>query len=202
VGLGQYEKLIRNNLDEAFQRSLENLSKAIPARTSSLGLHFKAFGEECIITPDRVILSDQTEQGPRGLIISLYAKHVGPEPCQIHPFRAYKDHPGSMPYHGAFRANSEIVLVPHVEKIHEKKEIILSNLNGRIERELETGDFAFVLLPLPKIALGYVFYLPDDEFPASVTCLISANASSFIPLDGLADVAEYCSKKIIQILKD
>ena len=32
-----------------------------------------------------------------------------------------------------------------------------------------------------------------------VTCLFSANALSFIPLDGLADVAEHTSNKIIQV---
>ena len=41
----------------------------------------------------------------------------------------------------------------------------------------------------------------DEEFPASVTCLFSANALSFIPLDGLADVAEYTSNKIIQAIR-
>jgi hypothetical protein len=34
-----------------------------------------------------------------------------------------------------------------------------------------------------------------------VTCLFSANALSFIPLDGLADVAEYTSNKIIQVIR-
>ena len=36
---------------------------------------------------------------------------------------------------------------------------------------------------------------------AIVTCLFSANALSFIPLDGLADVAEYTSDKIIQVIR-
>ena len=43
--------------------------------------------------------------------------------------------------------------------------------------------------------------IKDEEFPASVTCLFSQNALSFMPLDGLADVAEYTSKAIIQLLK-
>jgi hypothetical protein len=54
---------------------------------------------------------------------------------------------------------------------------------------------------LPKVALCYIFYLPDEEFPASVTCLFSQNALSFMPLDGLADVAEYTSKVIIQLIR-
>ena len=55
-----------------------------------------------------------------------------------------------------------------------------------------------------KIIEDYLFRiyadLPDEEFPASVTCLFSANALSFMPLDGLADVAEYTSKEIIRLI--
>jgi len=43
---------------------------------------------------------------------------------------------------------------------------------------------------------GYIFYEPDDDFAASVICLYSNNALLFLPVDGLADVGEYCSKKI------
>lgn len=40
----------------------------------------------------------------------------------------------------------------------------------------------------------------DEEFPASVTCLYSNNARMFLPIDGLADVGEYCSKILELIL--
>lgn len=62
------------------------------------------------------------------------------------------------------------------------------------------GDFFFLLFPLPKIALCYIFYFPDEDFPPSVTCLFSFNAPRFMPLDGLADVAEYTTKGIIELL--
>lgn len=38
------------------------------------------------------------------------------------------------------------------------------------------------------------------DFSASATCLFSNNAYNFLPLDALADVGEYTSRKIIQIL--
>jgi len=53
---------------------------------------------------------------------------------------------------------------------------------------------------LPKIALLLIFYLPDEDFPASATCLFSSNARSFMPLDGLADVAEYTSNALIGLV--
>ncbi|MCP3941125.1 MAG: DUF3786 domain-containing protein [Desulfobacteraceae bacterium] len=48
--------------------------------------------------------------------------------------------------------------------------------------------------------MEFLFYLKclgyfdaDDDFPASATCLYSNNARLFLPMDGLADVGEYCS---------
>ena len=53
------------------------------------------------------------------------------------------------------------------------------------------------LNPLPKIALCYHFYLPDEDFPANVTCLYANNADRFLPTDALADVGEYMSRALI-----
>ncbi|MDP2971503.1 MAG: DUF3786 domain-containing protein, partial [Deltaproteobacteria bacterium] len=63
-------------------------------------------------------------------------------------------------------------------------------------------DFSFTLYPLPRVALCYVFNLPDEEFPASVTCLFASNADRFLPVAGLADTAEYTAKKIIQLVTE
>ena len=54
--------------------------------------------------------------------------------------------------------------------------------------------------PLPKIALCYIFYEADDDFPALVTCLFSNNVNQFLPVDGLADVGEYISRKILNLI--
>ncbi|OQY45176.1 MAG: hypothetical protein B6240_09180 [Desulfobacteraceae bacterium 4572_87] len=122
-------------------------------------------------------------------------------PCgtniQIEPLKAFKDFPGSMPYHGAFSANSERVLIPHVNKIREKQAEIISAFDGEA---IKSGDFSMLLYPFPKIAVCAIFYLEDEEFPPSATCLFSSNALDFMPLDGLADVAEYTSGTIIRMV--
>jgi hypothetical protein len=102
-----------------------------------------------------------------------------------------------MPYQGAFSANSERVLIPHVQRIKEKAGTIKGAFGGA---DGVMGDLSLILHPLPKIALSYIFYLADEEFPAAATILFSANALSFMPLDGLADVAEYTSKEIIHLV--
>ena len=196
-----YGKIIKDNLARINADRTEELEKALPADRKGNVFLFRAFGQDCSLGPDKIVLDGKRETGPKGLLVSLYASHLNHEPIQLEPFKAFKDLPGSMPYHGAFSVNSEQVLVPHVTQIKTGQEIVLGVFSGEMGPEGVAGDFSYVLYPLPKIALFYIFYLPDEEFPASATCLFSHNALSFMPLDGLADVAEYTSKAIIQLLK-
>jgi len=195
-----HEKTIRENLQKLYDHLPEDLEKSLPALRKGETFSFTAFGEECAIEPERITFSGEADYGPRGLLLSLYATYATPETLKLEPFKAFKDFPGSMPYHGAFHANSERVLVPRVGPIQESRDLILRLFRGVADAAGPAGDFSLLLYPLPKIALCYIFYLPDEDFPASVTCLLSANAHSFMPLDGLADVAEYTSKKIMLIL--
>ena len=198
-----YEKIIREYLSGFYaQLPCKGVETWLGAESKGDGFGFRAFGEDCLIGPDNIILSGEPVADPRGLLISLYAVHAGPDQIQIEPFKAFKDFPGSMPYWSAFSANSERILVPHVPSIREKQENIITIFDGRDGPPGSGGDFSFILFPLPKIALCYIFYLPDDEFPSSATCLFSANALSFMPLDGLADVAEYTSREIIRIIRE
>jgi hypothetical protein len=195
-----YERLIRENLALAYKEGEERLAQTLPARQGAGRLVFRAFGEECSLAPDAIAFSGKTDPGPRGLVVSLYAAHSKPGSVILEPFKAFRDLPGSMPYQGAFTVNSERVLVPHVLKIKEAAEPILQSFSGETNPAGAAGDFSLLLYPLPKIALQFVLYLPDEEFPASATCLFSSNALSFMPLDGLADVAEYTSKALIHLV--
>jgi hypothetical protein len=194
-----YEDLIEQNLRLFYQQRGTSAAPHAGARVQGDSLLFRAFGEECRIDPGGIALSGNRVTGPIGVVISLYLLHARDEPLEIMPFLAFKDFPGSMPYHGAFHANSEMPLVPHVPGIRRNEARIRTAFQGEDPPEGLGGDFSFVLLPLPKIALCYIFYLADDDFPASVTCLFSSNAVSFLPLDGLADTAEYTARRIIHI---
>ena len=195
-----YGKLIKENLSRLFSQLPDDLEDLLGGERRNDHFCFRTFGEECCIRSDGITLSNKPVEDPRGLLVSLYALNANPEPIQLEPLKSFKDLPGSMPYQGAFRVNSEQVLVPHVLLIRGKQKCITEVFGGQGGDQGAGGDFGFVLYPLPKIALCYIFYLPDDEFPASATCLFSANALSFMPLDGLADVAEYTSREILRLI--
>lgn len=195
-----YRAIISRNLERLFSSPPSNLASMLGGDERGSGIVFKAFGKECCLSKENILLGDEPEWGPRGVIISLYSLGAHNDPLVLEPLKAFREFPGSMPYQGAFSVNSEKVLIRHVPRIKKLAQAILDSFSGHEPPPDTGGDFSFVLYPLPKIALVYIFYMPDEEFPASVSCLFSANALSFMPLDGLADVAEYTSKGILEII--
>ncbi|MCX5891745.1 MAG: DUF3786 domain-containing protein, partial [Deltaproteobacteria bacterium] len=180
---------IRNDyLAQAWGRSRAELAAGLPAASDHDGLHFRAFGEDCTLTPADILLAGNSATGPEGLLIAMYAAGVPDSPVQLQPLQAFKEMPDSMPYQAAFAANAEQILVPHVAKIHARRDRLASVFSGQLNPDALSGDFSFTLWPLPRIPLYYIFNLSDEEFPASVTCLFAANAGLFMPLAGLADV--------------
>lgn len=195
-----YLRIQQEYLQKAWSRPLEDLELGLPAVRQEGCFHFRAFGETCLLCAETILLDGERTSGPEGLLIAMYASYVGAEPVQVHPLQSFKELPGSMPYQAAFSANSERVLMPHVPAIESSQEKIIPAFSGHQNIDAVSGDFSFTLYPLPRTPLYYIFHLPDEEFPASVTCLFAANALTFMPLDGLADVAEYTANKIIAVI--
>ncbi len=183
-------------------RPPEELEKVLPAQRLGNCFRFRAFGEPCELYPHEIVLGGQQLIGPEGILIAMYANHVTNEPLQFHPLKSFKELPHSMPYQGAFSVNAEKILQPYVSAIHKHQSDLTTLFSGTINTDPPSGDFSFTLYSLPKIALYYIFYLPDEEFSASVNCLFSANATSFMPVAGLADMAEYTARKIIGLVRE
>ncbi len=195
-----YSVIIAENI-KAICESAERLVGCLPARMEGDTIIFNAFGKPCAISTEGIALDGEFVHDARGVIISLYALHATTEPARIEPFKAFREFENTMPYIGAFSTHTEQILLPYVGKIKQKLDVVKSVLNGS-NAPVDTGaDISFMVNPLPKIFLCYLLYEPDDEFPASVTCLYSNNASAFLPIDALADVGEYTSKAIIELLE-
>jgi len=194
----QYAGTVRENLSILFENMPKGLEKLLGAVRQGDEYSFRAFGEDCRIRRCSVLLSGKEVLDQRALLISLYALNRSPEEILIEPFISFRDFPDSMPYHGAFSNNSERVLIPYVDMIYQSRDSIRRKFCCPKPNIDMPGDFSLLLPALPKIYLNYIFYLADEEFPASVKCLFSANALSFMPVDGLADVAEYASRAVLE----
>jgi len=192
---------IRNDyLQKAWARSPGELAVCLPATEAAGSLQFRAFGEDCLLAPDTVTLGGKPAEGPEGLLIALYASVVPGVPVRLKPLKSFKELPGTMPYQQAFSVNAEQILVPQVASIHLHQESLVQAFSGQSNTDAPSGDFSFTLYPLPRVPLYYIFYLADEEFPAAVTCLFAANAAEIMPVDGLADVAEYTARKMLMDL--
>jgi hypothetical protein len=198
--MSNYENIINGNLKRLYSHLPADLADRLPATQAGDDFLFQAFGESCRIAPDTITIGDKSETGPAGIVLSLYALQVTNSACQLAPFKAFREMPDSMPYVGAYASNTESVLLEHIDTIERASGRIIAQFNGSQEAQPDTGDFSFILYPLPKIAVNYIFYRADDEFPAAVTCLFSCNAPEFLATDALADTGEYTSKKILDIL--
>jgi len=181
-------------------RPPEELEKVLPAQRLDNCFRFHAFGELCELRRHHILLGGQKLIGPEGILIALYALHAKDVPVQLHPLKSFKELPESMPYQGAFVARAEQVLQPYVTRVRQQQKEIILRFSGYPNTGASSGDFSFTLFPLPRIPLYYIFYLPDKEFPAGVNCLFAANATHFMPVAGLADLAEFTAKRIIQLM--
>ena len=106
-----------------------------------------------------------------------------------------------MPYVGAFASHTEQILTNAVAQIITNRQRIIEVMDGDEAPAQISADSAMVVRPLPKISLCYIFYEADDDFPAAATCLFSNNANRHMPMDGLADVGEYTSRALLDLVK-
>ena len=194
-----YQKIVQENLNRLFGDLPPDLERRLPGIREPGGFAFRAFGLDCLIGENGILLDGKPENGVLGILISLYALNATADPCRLEPLKSYRDFPNSMPYSGAFTTHTEQILMPEVQQIKAGMDKILAQLKGSDAAGITGGDFSFLIYPLPKIALCYVFYEADEDFPASVTCLFSSNANHFLPMDALADVGEYTSKAILRL---
>lgn len=195
-----FAKITKENLDNLYSNLPDDLEMSLPAVRKEDAFEFTAFGGHCVIQPDGIFIDGQKLEDPVGILISMYALHARTEKCVLEPFKAFKEFPNSMPYIGAFTTHTENILLPHVNKIKKSEKEIKERFGGHEAPSSIPGDFSFVIYPLPKIALCYIFYEADEDFPPSVTCLYSNNALSFMKNAGIADVGEYTSKAIINVI--
>ena len=196
-----YRQIRNRYLSEVYARSLEELEISIPGVREEALFHFEAFGEKCLLSKEEVVLAGVPANGPEGLLVAMYASTARDLPIRLQPLKSFKELPNSMPYQGAFHINAERALIDYVPIIQLHQHDIAARFSGHVNSDHTSGDFSLTLYPLPRVPLYYIFHLSDEEFPAAATCLFAANALDFMPLAGLADVAEYTAKRMIVLLK-
>lgn len=195
-----YGKIIQDKLRQLYGNLPIDLSQNLPGEQVGKQFHIDAFGEKCVIDPKGIILGEEEYSSILGLIVSVYALNANSENCVLSPLKSFQEFPDSASHISASAMPTSKLLRPHVPEIKKAEQSIVKAFNGEKGPSEAGGDFSFILYPLPKIALCYIFYEADDDFPASVRCLYSNNANQFMPVSGLADVGEYTSRQILKLI--
>ncbi|MBU1565360.1 MAG: DUF3786 domain-containing protein [Proteobacteria bacterium] len=195
-----YGKITQDNLRQLYGTLPKDLSENLPGEQIGQQFHFGAFGTKCVIDQNGVTLGEQEHSSVLGLMVSVYALNAKSENCVLSPLKSFQEFPGSASHVSASAMPTSKLLRPYVAEIKKAKQSIVKAFNGVNEHSEVGGDFSFLLYPLPKIALCYIFYEADADFPASVRCLYSYNANQYIPVSGLADLGEYTSRQILKLI--
>jgi hypothetical protein len=191
-----------NNLEKLYGQDVNGLEKRISARREGDEFHFKAFGQSCRLTKNGVYMDDVLDTEWAGVLVSIHALNAGEEDVQLYPLQSFKEIGGTVAHGDNWVAYGEKGLTDHAGAIHGAMDRIIAAFDGfdNKGRDGARGDFSFTLYPFPKVPQFYNFYLADDEFPASVKCLIASNAKAFLPVSTIGDVAYVTAKKMVEMV--
>lgn len=110
---------------------------------------------------------------------------------------SFKEVPGGENYIGPFNNRS---LFPFIRMFGENADAlkrVAEKLGGTPEK---MGDLSFTIPVLPKIPVTFVLWLGDDEFPANGTVLFDSSATSYLPTEDFAVIAQFTVFKMKALL--
>ncbi|MFN2358690.1 MAG: hypothetical protein ABR534_13230, partial [Desulfotignum sp.] len=70
-----YAKIVQDNLKKLYKDLPRDLDQRLAADREGDRFMFNAFGNTCIIAPDRITLNGENASSILGILISLYALH-------------------------------------------------------------------------------------------------------------------------------
>lgn len=177
-------------------------------RDGVLRVHF--FGEPHVITfPDLEARVEATSK-PCGLnrtAMFLYYLQTADGAPFTGKWIAFRDLPGGLFYHQAYQGYSGDRLAKAIDNRSGVFERAAKNLGGvklalgcdvssRGESAAEANpsvprddtSAAFAFDALPRVRVAAVYYVGDEDFPATANVLFDASASHYLPTDALAGV--------------
>lgn len=111
---------------------------------------------------------------------------------------AFRNLPGGMGYDAAFQGRANLRLARAFGTDRAAFERAAQALSGE---RLSFGDASFMFRIFPRVWLGVVLYLADDEFPANANVLFDASAGHYLPTEDLAVLGGLLAGRLIKAAK-
>ncbi len=117
----------------------------------------------------------------RQALLLMYLHSADGTPL-AHQWVTYRELPGGLFYADAFRGYAERRLAQGFNGDLEKFRAAALCLKGD---KLAFGDAAFEFIALPRILVGAVYWVGDEDLPPNATILFDAAASHYLPTDAI-----------------
>ncbi len=135
------------------------------------------------------------ECDPGLLFLFLHYLHTADGTSLADRWISYRELPDGMFYSQSFQGYSGDRLVQAFGNELERFKEAARKARGE---ELSVGDAAFMFRALPRLRLGVVYWLGDEEFTPYANVLFDASAGHYLPTDGLAVLGRELCDRIIR----
>ncbi len=111
-----------------------------------------------------------------------------------HKWLAYRELPGGMFYANAFHGYAEMRLAQAFNGDVEKFRAAAAKLKGD---PLVFGNASFQFVALPRILVGAVYWLGDEDFPSNAGILFDAASTHYLPTDAVGALGSQLVSRLI-----
>jgi hypothetical protein len=161
-------------------------------------LTLEYFGRVYTVSYPELQARDATTEGecpPMLLLLFLHYLHTADGTSAADRWIAFRELPDGIFYGQAFQGYSGArLLAAYGNELGRFREAAM-RAGGE---QLSLGDAAFMFRALPRVPLGVVYWLGDDEFPPHANVLFDASASHYLSTDALAVLGSDLCKRIIR----
>lgn len=167
----------------------------------SFKIKLQFIDKELIVTGDRAenAVSGKPANYPE-IVISINYLLSDTDKAEDEKFKAFAELKDGLMYGPAFGKNSIVPLIPYADYIIKNPSLITDNFRDCKKAEIEGTDLAVKIKLLPKISILMLLYASDEEFPANLNIIFSANADAFLPIECLADLSEIFTRVLLKKL--
>jgi len=163
------------------------------------GFRFKFYGEPYRITYpalDVIVETSNKVCNPYYAAMFLYYLHTADGTPPSGKWIAFRDLPDGTFYHQAYQGYSGDRLARALGNQLEMFERAAQKLDGM---KLTLGDAAYAFDALPRVRVAAVYYLGDEDFPATANVLFDESSSHYLPTDGLAGVGRALVDRLLRV---
>jgi hypothetical protein len=129
----------------------------------------------------------------RQALLLMYLDKADGTPL-AHKWVTYRELPGGMFYADAFHGYAEMKLAQAFNGDVQKFREAALKLQGD---RLTFGDASFEFKAMPRILVGAVYWVGDEDFPSNATILFDAAASHYLPTDAVGALGSQLVSRLL-----